>query len=141
MGALNSLATVGLNLAAAQRRQSADADALKAERDRQSRDLLDRAGEERREGRETLRRRLAQERARAGAAGTGGSGGSIDAVLRGLTAESDAQQAAADRATESRLGGLRASYEARRRRSLLDLGTRSIDAGARAASGFDGLLG
>jgi hypothetical protein len=83
MGALSSLASVGLNLALAQqasKRQSSD---INAERDRQIRAIRQRDEEERRQQQEELRRRLATQRARAGAAGVGG-GGSADAVLRGL---------------------------------------------------------
>lgn len=138
MGALTSLATTGLNLAVAQRREDATQKKLDGEQQQRSEQVLGRAQEDRRERDTALRRRLAEERARAGAGGVGGSGGSIDAVLSGLVAESSAQQTASDAETRSRLDALRGTYDARSRRSLLDYNSRWLDAGSRALAGLGG---
>jgi hypothetical protein len=120
MGALNSLATVGLNAALAQqsaRRTSRD---INDERDRQIQALRQREEEDQRRRQEGLRRRLAAQRARAGAAGVA-TGGSSDAVLRGLTEETEAAQSASDQASAQRIQDLRQRASRSRRNSLLDL--------------------
>jgi hypothetical protein len=138
MGALTSLATTGLNLAAAQRRESAQRDTLDRERELRERQLRLDAAEDQRQRAGALRRRLAEERARAGAAGVATSGGSIDAVLGGLARESRAQQAASDNLLRARLDALRETYDARSRRSLIDQQTRAVDAGARTLASLTG---
>ena len=93
MGALSSLASVGLNLALAQQaaeRQSRD---ISAERNRQIQAIRQRDQQQQQQQEETLRQRLAAQRARAGAAGVSG-GGSANAVLRGLTEEAAAVEQA-----------------------------------------------
>lgn len=121
MGALTSLATVGLNAALARqaaRRQSRQID---AERDREIEAIRARDQEERREQRELLRRRLAAQRARAAAAGVGGLGGSSQAVLRGLVEEAEAEARAREAQSGRRIDDLRRSARLSRRRNLLDL--------------------
>ena len=121
MGALSSLATVGLNAALAQqsaRRTSRD---INSERDREIQALRQREEEEQRRRQEELRRRQATQRARAGAAGVATSGGSSEAVLRGLTEEAQAAQRASDQASAQRVEDLRRSASRSRRNSLLDL--------------------
>jgi len=121
MGALSSLATVGLNAALARQAARRQSRAIEAERDREIEAIRQREAEERREQRDLLRRRLAAQRARAAAAGVGGRGGSADAVLRGLVEEAEAEA----RARQTELGrdirDLRRSARERRRRNLLDL--------------------
>ena len=86
MGALNSLASVGLNLALQQKAQAAEDKQLRQERDRQLEAIRLRDTEDQRQQQQALRRRLAEERARAGGAGVGSSGGAADAILSGLVA-------------------------------------------------------
>ena len=95
---MNSLATLGLNLALSQRAQQAQGKELSQERDRQLQAIRLRDSEERRQQELALRRRLAEERARAGGAGVGSSGGSADAILQGLVEESRQLDAARGRA-------------------------------------------
>jgi hypothetical protein len=121
MGALNSLATVGLNLALAQQSARRTARDVDSERDRQIQSLRQRDEEEQRRRQEELRRRLATQRARAGAAGVATSGGSSEAVLRGLVEEAEAAQSASDQASAQRIQDLRRSASRSRRNSLLDL--------------------
>jgi len=120
MGAFSSLATTGLNLALSQQAAANQASDARKERDRQIRELQARSREEIRKRHEELRRRLAAERARAGAAGVTTTGGSSDAVLRGLVERTNA----ADRATSNTVGRqineLRQSARSSRRDSLLN---------------------
>lgn len=121
MGALSSLATVGLNFALAERSARRQSRAAGADRDRQIAEIQTRDAEARREEEARLRRTLASQRARAGAAGVGGSGGSSEAVLRGLIEESEAGLAAREGLSAQRIGGIRSSASAASRRNLLDL--------------------
>ncbi len=133
MGAYSSLATLGLNLALSQQAQQAQSKELRQERDRQLQSIQQRDGEERRQQELALRRRLAEERARAGGAGVGSSGGSADAILQGLVEESRLLDAARSRETQQRIDDVRSTYEQRRKRSLLDFAGRSSALGSRQA--------
>jgi hypothetical protein len=120
MGALNSLATMGLNLALGQQAQRAQTKELRQDRDSQIREIQLRDAEARRQQEVALRRRLAEERARAGAAGVGSTGGSADAILSGLVEE------------------IRKAYETRRRSNLLDFAGRWLSFGSRSGSRLGG---
>jgi hypothetical protein len=120
MGALSSLASIGLNLALAQQASQRQSSDVNAERDRQIRAIRQRDEEERRQQQEELRRRLATQRARAGAAGVGG-GGSADAVLRGLIEEADATEQARAAASGLRISDIRRSASRSRQNNLLEL--------------------
>ena len=135
MGALSSLATLGLNLALSQQAQRAQAKELRQDRDLQIREIQLRDAEDRRQQEVALRRRLAEERARAGAAGVGSTGGSADAILRGLVEESRLLDGARRRETAQRLAGIRDSHDGRRRRNLLAFADRTLSLGARFAGG------
>lgn len=136
MGALSSLATLGLELALAQKAREEQQDQLKDQRRQEIRRIRLAEAEEQRRQQAALARRLAQERARAGAAGLSASGGSIDAVLRGLEEESRALQQARGRETAARLSAVRERYEGRSRRSLLDSTALIGGLGARALEGL-----
>ena len=136
MGALSSLATLGLELALAQKARDEQRDQLKDQRRQEIRRIRAAAAEEQRRQQAALARRLAEERARAGALGIGGSGGSFDAVLRGLEEESRAIRAARQRETEARIEGVRARYEARGRRSLLETAAPLAEVGSRLFGGL-----
>ncbi len=120
MGALTSLATLGLELALAHKAREDQKDLLKAQRRAEIRRIKLAEAEERRREQAALARRLAQERARAGALGIATTGGSFDAVLRGLEEESRALREAQDRETRARIELVRARHAARRPRSLLE---------------------
>lgn len=132
MSALTSLATMGLNMAMAQRAQQREDRRLEQERDRAIRRIRNADAEARRRDEEVLKRRLAEERARAGASGTGSSGGSIDAILAGLTAESRAADAARRAGSRTRIEDISENAREQRRRSLLDFNRSWLDAGSRA---------
>lgn len=136
MGALSSLATLGLDLALAQKAREEQQDQLKDQRRREVRRVRAIDAEEQRRAQAALARRLAQERARAGAMGIAGSGGSIDAVLRGLEEESRALQEARGRETAARIATIRDRYDGRARRSLLDTTARLADTGTRVLGGL-----
>lgn len=138
MGALNSLATLGLNLALGQRAQQAESKELRQERDRQLQAVALRDAQDQRQQQQSLRRRLAEERARAGGAGVGSSGGSADAILAGLVEESRALDAERQQQSRLRIDDIKHSYDARNRRSLLDFAGRSISLGNRMAGGRGG---
>ena len=138
MGALSSLATTGLNLALSSQAQQSQDKQLKVQRDQQIRQIQLQSAEDHRRSDTALKRRLAEERARAGAAGVGGSGGSADAVLRGLEEESRAVQAARDAEDAQRIAAIRETFGERRRRNLLDFGSQWLNAGSRSLLGSSG---
>jgi len=121
MGALSSLATVGLNFALAERSARRQSSAINAGRDQQIAEIQARDAEARREEEARLRRQLASQRARAGAAGVAGRGGSSDAVLRGLVEEAEAGLAARESRSAAQVGDIRSAASSARRRNLLDL--------------------
>lgn len=135
MGALSSLATLGLNMALGREAQQTEDKQSRSEAARQiDRIRLD-ALSDRQRGDATLRRRLAEERARAGAAGVATTGGSADAVLRGLEEESRALQAARDAEDDARIAAIRDSLASRRRRNLLEFSGRWLGAGVKGVAG------
>jgi hypothetical protein len=135
MGALSSLATLGLNLALSRQAQRAeDKQQRSAAAQQIERIRLDSAGDRQRAEAE-LRRRIAAERARAGAAGVALTGGSADAVIRGLEEESRAEEAARAAEDEARVAAIRDSLGQRRRRNLLDFTSRWLNAGTRSLTG------
>ncbi len=136
MGALTSLATMGLELALARKARDDQREQLKEQRRHEIRRLRLAEEEEQRRQQAALARRLAQERARAGALGIGGSGGSIDAVLRGLEEEARAIREARQRETDARIDAVRTRYDARMRRSLLDTVSPLAELGSRAIAGL-----
>ena len=84
MGGLSNLATVGLDLALTQQaRRNADKEIKKQRRREVAERTADLARAEK-EQTDLLKRRVAAARARAGGAGISTSGGSIDAIVRGL---------------------------------------------------------
>jgi hypothetical protein len=120
MGALSSLASIGLNLALAQQAAQRQSQNINAERNRQIQAIQQRNAEQQRQQREALRSRLATQRARAGAAGVSG-GSSASAVLRGLTEEAAAAQQARTAQSNARIADIRRSASNSRNRNLLDL--------------------
>ncbi len=122
MGALSSLATTGLSVALQQQAQAAEARRQATARDRQVKEVLANDAESRRQSEAALQRRLAQERARAGARGVGGVGGAIDAVTAGLTQETKAAEAARSAQAARRVRALQDRYGSRQSSNLLDLG-------------------
>jgi hypothetical protein len=138
MGALNSLATLGLNLALGQQAQRAQSKELRQDRDSQIRAIQLRDAEARRQQELSLRRRLAEERARAGAAGVGNTGGSADAILSGLVEESRLLDASREAEAQQRIDEIRKAYETRRRSNLLDFAGRWLSAGSRSGSRLGG---
>jgi hypothetical protein len=138
MGALNSLATLGLNLALSQQAQQAESKELRQERDRQLQAISLRDAQDQRQQEQSLRRRLADERARAGGTDVGSSGGSADAILAGLVEESRALDTERRQQSGLRIDEIRRSFDARSRRSLLDFAGRSISLGNRITGGRGG---
>jgi hypothetical protein len=125
MGALSSLATVGLNLALAQQGSKRESSSINAERDQQIRAIQAQDEEVRRQEQEQLRRQLAAQRARAAAAGVG-RGGSAQAVLRGLIEENEAADQARQERSALRISDINRDANRAQQRNLLDfVGTAS----------------
>lgn len=119
MGGLNSLASVGLNLALGQQAMRQETKEAKAERDRQIAAIMRSNSENDRLQANALRRRLASERVRAGAAGTATTGGSIDAILRGLEREAEQDAQARREATAQKVKEINEAFGVRRNNNLL----------------------
>ena len=127
MGGLSSLASLGLNVALGQeaaRRENRD---LKKERDRQIEAIMRDNREAERQQASALRRRQASERVRAGATGTATTGGSIDAILRGLEREAELDNSARREVASARVQQIRDTFGTRRRNSLLTTTNRLLD--------------
>jgi hypothetical protein len=140
MGALNSLAAIGLNAALGRQAQQSQDKELRQEQNRQLREIQLRDAEERRLQEQTLRRRMAEERARAGAAGVGSTGGSADAIVRGLVEESRLADATRAQQVGLRTQAIRDAYRSRRSQNLLDFAGRLLSLGQTGASRSRSLL-
>ncbi len=139
MGGTSSLASLGLNLALGQeaaRRENKD---LEKERDRQIASIMRDNREAERQQATALRRRQASERARAGATGTATTGGSLDAILRGLERDAAFDRAAKRDATNARVQQINDSFGTRRRNNLLTASNRLL--GSSSATVGRSLLG
>ena len=119
MGGLSSLASLGLNVALRQQAARREGRDLKKERDRQIAALMRDTEESERQQATALRRRQASGRARAGAAGTATSGGSIDAIMRGLERDVDLDADARRQATSARIDQIIDTFGSKRRNNLL----------------------
>jgi 4-diphosphocytidyl-2C-methyl-D-erythritol kinase len=121
MGALSSLASIGLNLALAQQAAQRQSQNINAERNRQIQAIRQQdLQQQQQQQQEALRSRLATQRARAGAAGVSG-GGSASAVLRGLTQEAAATEQARAAQSNARIAEIQRAASNSRSRNLLDL--------------------
>ena len=135
MGALSSLATLGLDLALSQQATKRASTQLRADRDQRIKQIQLQDTEDRRQRELTLKRRLAEQRARAGAAGVGSTGGSADAILRGLEEESETLQSLREAESARRIEEARAGFAERKKRNLLDTSRSWLQAGARTFAG------
>ncbi|MCB2055462.1 MAG: hypothetical protein KDE35_14620 [Geminicoccaceae bacterium] len=120
MAGLSNIASVGLDLALSQQAQRNEDKRLKDERDTRIAALADQTARIERAERDALRRRVAALRARAGAGGTGATGGSIDAVVRGLERDTTDEIGGARRRAAAGIDEIRARASENRRRNLLD---------------------
>lgn len=140
MGAMTSLAAIGLNAALSRQAQRAQEKDLKRDQARQLGAIAARDAEQRRQQDQTLRRRVAEERARAGAGGVGSTGGSADAIVRGLVEESRAVSAARAGEAGMRTQEIRDAFSTRRRQNLLDYTGRMLSLGRSGATTSRSLL-
>lgn len=141
MGNSSSLASLGVNLALNQRAQQQEEQRLKSERDRRISTIRSSDADARRAEDRALRQRLSSERARAGAAGVGTTGGSIDALLRGLESASATEQASRQARSRQQINELRDSYSSRQRRNLLEFSNRLLSSSGGTTSSRRGLIG
>ena len=119
MGGLSSLASLGLNVALGQEAAKRENRNLKKERDRQIESIMRDNRDTERQQANALRRRQASERVRAGATGTATTGGSIDAILRGLEREAEVDANARRDVASARVKQIRDTFGTRRRNNLL----------------------
>lgn len=119
MGGFSSLANLGLNVALSQQAAQKQNKDLQKDRDRQIAAIMRDDREAERQQASALRRRQASERARAGATGTATTGGSIDAILRGLEREAQFDSAARRETAAARVQQIRATFGTRQRNNLL----------------------
>ncbi len=140
MGAMTSLAALGLNAALSRRAQRAQDKDLRRDQAQQLRTIELRDAELRRQQEQTLRRRIAEERARAGAGGVGSTGGSADVIVRGLVEESRAAGAARAGEVGMRTQEIRDAFSTRRRQNLLDYTSRMLSLGRSGATTSRSLL-
>jgi hypothetical protein len=120
MGALSSLASVGLNLALADQARKRQAKEVNAARDEDIQKIEQRNAEEQRRAADRLRRQLATQRARAGAAGLGSSASST-AVLRGLVQQAAEDDQALREESSQAIEAINRGARNVRRANLLDL--------------------
>jgi len=130
MGGLSSLASLGLNVAMGQQASRRENRDLKKERDRQIEAIMRDNREAERKQADALRRRQASERARAGATGTATTGGSIDAILRGLEREADLDTNARRNVANARVEQIKDTFGTRRRNNLLGATNRLLGSSA-----------
>lgn len=135
MGGLNSIAALGANLALGQEAQRRESKQLAREKDRAITNLLERDLERDRQQQLSLRRRIAEQRARAGASGVATTGGSLDAVLRGLERETEEDLQAQKRDTARQIAELRDRFSEKRSRNLLDFSNRLLSSTSGLTSG------
>lgn len=139
MGGLSSLANLGLNVALSQQAAQRESRDLKKERDRQIAAIMRDNREAERKQADALRRRQASERVRAGATGTATTGGSIDAILRGLERDAELDANARREVASARVQQIRDNFGTRRRNNLLTTTNRLL--GSSGASFGRSLLG
>lgn len=137
MGALGSLATVGLNLALADQAQKRRSRSINAERDERIGTIERRNTEEQRKIAERLRRQLASQRARAGAAGIGGSASS-NAILRGLIEDASVDEQLQQQEASQSIASINRNARNARRNNLLNLAGSSARQGITLLSSGSG---
>ncbi len=128
MGALSSLATAGLNLALADQAQRRQSRTINSERDQRIDSIERRNAEERRGIEDRLRRQLASQRARAGAAGIGGSASS-NAILQGLIEEASVADQTSQQEASQSIATINRNARSARRNNLLELADSSARRG------------
>ena len=126
MGGFSSLANLGLNVALSQQAAKKQNRDMQKDRDRQIEAIMRDDREAERQQASALRRRQASERARAGATGTATTGGSIDAILRGLEKEAELDSAARRETAAARVQQIRATFGTRQRNNLLNTTNRLL---------------
>ncbi|MGF1475215.1 MAG: hypothetical protein ACFB6S_06580 [Geminicoccaceae bacterium] len=141
MGALSSVASIGLQAAAAGRAAKRETKKLNDQRDKQLAEIQRRDNEARIRRQRSLREASARAKARAAGAGLGGAGGSASAILDGLRKAATDEQARSDKERDKMVDELFRSTSKAKKRSLLDrtsgFVTRSFGGSSRGPSLFD----
>lgn len=120
MGGASQLASAGINLALAQQSKKKADKAANRDRDLGIAEINDQVAARERDQQAALRKRVASLRARAGASGLSSSGGSIDAVIRGLEEDAANETLEITNSASRRINSLRDTASEKRRRNLLN---------------------
>ncbi len=136
MGAVSTLANIGLSAATSRARNRSASQAIATDRDLrvaevQAGDAADRQVREQR-----LKELLARQRALAASAGTSGAGGSAAAVRRGLQRKASTDDELAVQERDRAIYGIRARAASQTRRNLLESDTRLMQQGVSGAFGI-----
>ena len=140
MGGMNNLAAIGMNMALTQEARRRDDRRARKERTRKIAELDEKTAKAVRSEHDALAARIASARARAGAAGTGTTGGAIDALVRGLEQETETDIAGLMQERRNRVEGLLQSSASGRKRNLLDFASVLSGFPAKRGRGYRSLL-
>ncbi len=141
MSSMSSIASTGLNMALTHEAYKRQNKKVGNEREERIAALQARDAALEKEAQKALRARLAAARARAGGAGIATSGGSIDAVLRGLEREVADKGAARAASSSGQIAGLRDAARDKQRRNLLTMSNKWLDMASGLTGGRGSLLG
>ena len=133
MGGVSSLASLGLNLALSQQAASKQKKELQKDRDEKIADLQAKTSAASAKAQDKLRRQLADQRARAGANGIASTGGSIDAVLRGLEQQTARDITERERQAATQVDQIRSSFSSKQQRNLLDFSSRWLGSSGKSS--------
>lgn len=115
-----SLAMSVAGMAASRQKSKAAASAARQNAALQARQIRENQAVEARRAREALKKGMATQRARFGASGAGGAGGSGEAVLKGLSAETERGIDDLYKLSKLKLDGIYQDYANSRRQNLLE---------------------
>ena len=135
MGAMNSLANIGLNAALSRGKAKDEAKAIAVERDQRVAEVQVKDAADRVVRQQQLKEELARQRALAAGGGTAGGGGSAAAVRRGLQARADTEDALAAQERDLAIQGIRGRASAQKRRNLLEADSQIVRQGVTSAFG------
>ncbi|MEZ5823456.1 MAG: hypothetical protein R3C97_01545 [Geminicoccaceae bacterium] len=140
MGGMSNLATIGMNMALTQEAWRKEDRKTRKATDRQLTEIDEKTAQAERKKRDALAARIASARARAGAAGTGTTGGAVDALVRGLEQETDEDIRGLRDQRKRSVQELLQKSGSGSRRSLLDLTAAIPGLTPKRSSGYRSLL-
>ncbi|MFW5680290.1 MAG: hypothetical protein ACOCYE_09660 [Pseudomonadota bacterium] len=129
MGAVSTLANIGLNAAASRSKATNASRAIATERDLKVAEVEERAAADQKLRAQRLKELLARQRATAASSGAGGAGGSAAAVRRGLYRKAETDESLAARERNLAIHGIRSRAASQTRRNLLESNSRIVQQG------------